>query len=147
MSDSFATWTELEAHLATISQRFLERWQSPTGNNCFRFAYPHAGEEWGVFFVHNELPSGTAWVFVGVRVAASSQFDFATLMPEIPRGPVGALSLAHEYVCVSHNLPIRGLRPADLRLVIDELCELAKYCQSRAAAPASAGAAFAHLID
>lgn len=147
MSETFEDWAQLERHLLAISSRFQERWQSPTGHDCLRFAYAYAGDDYGVFFVHNELDSGASWVFIGVRVAAASRFDLRALMREVPRGSIGGLSLAHDYVCVSHNLPIRGLRADDLRFTLDELCELAKYCVSRAASTAIADATFAHLAD
>jgi hypothetical protein len=84
-------------------------------------------------------------VFVGVRVAWVKAFELEKVMRVITKEAIGALSLAGEYLCVGHNLPVRGLRAVDLETTIETLCDLAVRCLGEAEAPTSD--AFSHLVD
>lgn len=145
MGKSFDNWTELAAHLPTISSRHLDVSITPTGHHLIRFELRRQDQGFGVFFIHNARGTKSSWVFVGVRLAMVHAFDLEALMRVVVEAPIGALSLAGDYLCVGHNLPVRGLRVVDLDATIDTLCDLAARCLAAAEPPK--GDAFAYLVD
>lgn len=135
MSAAFSDWESLVAYLATLSKEHQEHWVSPTGHAAYRFAYSYRGEQYGVFVVHNDRAPNQSWVYIGVRAVPANSVDLEQIMPEVSRGAIGALSLARDYLCTSHNMPIHDLRADDLTVIIDTLCDLTAYCRAQVRSP------------
>jgi hypothetical protein len=65
-----------------------------------------------------------------VRVENAVSFDLDALLEKTGNRPVGALALAYDYLCVTHNLPLRDLHRDDFSQTLTQLCELAVECLS-----------------
>lgn len=145
MSKTFHDWDELSDHLRTLGSKFGDI-SSSTHRAC-RMGFQFKDDVLGVFFVHNPTESGSSWVFVGVRIQPASRFDLVALMNDKPDGPIGALSLARDYLCLGHNLPIRGLTSETLQQTLEQLCEAALWVRSRETPEPEDHVPFAYLAD
>jgi hypothetical protein len=142
----FEGWSDLSAFLKSISTRHQDSWVSPTGHASIRFAYSFRGAELGLFFVHNKQEDGNDWFYIGVRGLPVGSFDLAEVVANAPRGAVGALALAADFLCVGQTLPISGLDRTHVMSVIDRLCELAQELE-KLARPVDARELFQYFVD
>lgn len=143
---TFNDWPGLAAHLNSISSLLLETLESPTGAVTIRCGFPYRTEVLGLFFVRTMRDDG-AWVYAAVRVAPATGVDLDALLRAADWGPIGAISLAKDHICVGINLPVRGLRSDHLDWTIEALCAAAVRCRELAEPALQDLSLFAHLVD
>lgn len=139
--EAFASWQQLHEHALSLSPHY----EIFNGDNI-RFRYSYQGEIFNIFFRHTRRGSGTSWLLMGVRTAPAN--------PEVTKAltetlhPVGALCLVGDYLCVNHNLPLRGLRPSQLQRALHALCDSAAAFAKLLSAPTTRSVGYLdHLAE
>lgn len=148
MSKTFNSWEDLSAHLMTMSSLHVQGTEADGDRHAaIRFGLPYEDQVMAAMFIHNPQDETGPWVMAAIRIKPAERFDLEALMEEIPRGPVGALSIAGDYLCATHNLPLRGLTSDHIDWTLAELCAVAKLCIERAKPRPKDGAAFSYLAE
>ena len=140
---AFADWTAVRTY---VISRVTDH--ESLNDDVIRFPYMYLGREMEVFIRHMVHDRGSGWIYLGCRLAPSPGLDLGGLIRRPRPGPVGTLSLALEYLCVGHNLPLRGLRPEHVDWTLDAVSAATIYYEAflgeRTARDLSA---LSHLID
>jgi hypothetical protein len=139
--EPFGSWRQLHDHALSLSPHY----EIFDGDNI-RFPYAYQGESFQIFLRHSRRSSGTSWLLLGVRTAPAN--PAVTKMLTETLHTVGALCLVGDYLCVDHNLPLRGLRPSQLRRAMHALCDSARAFAKQLTAPTAQGVGYLdHLAE